>query len=102
MVAQRTQGAGVRPTTDHVQPPSYSWSESFIFDDSLTLEWPMKDGWMPSPSCLPSHQPLILCRLSADEWQARQREVTLHWSGQLSMIDDFPAVWSAGWIIRVR
>lgn len=31
-----------------------------------------------------------------------QREVTVRWSGQLSMKDDFLVVWSAGRVMRVR
>lgn len=31
-----------------------------------------------------------------------QREVTVRWSGQLSMKDDFLVVWSAGRVIGVR
>lgn len=95
-------------TTEHVQPPSYSRSESFSFDDSLTLDWSMKNGWMPSLpfpslSCLPALAPAShLVPPLGRRMAGRQREVTLHWSGQLSMKDDFPAVWSAGWIMRVR
>lgn len=64
---------------------NYYLSESFIFDpfgshSSLTL----------------SRHSLISCCLFIRRMAASQGEVTVRWSGQLSMKDDFLVVWSAG------
>ena len=102
IVAPRTRGSRrfVPPhTTDRVQPPSSACGDSFISDDSFILDWSVKDGCMPSLSCLPSRQPVIIRRMAGHRGGGGGM---LHWPGQLSMKDDFPAVCSAGWIMSEK